>query len=249
MAATYTIAATGVSFAANKSMVGIFNGSGSGQIFRVYRIWALNNQITAVTGVMTNIEIRRISAGSGGNAITPLKHDSTNSSFPAQVIVASAMTVTDTDLFRRIVWSTDEPVANATATLDELQTIPALLFVSTIGAYNVQVRLTTSSLTQTVNIAGGSSSGITEGDMDLIATKVLESSTAGRPTGSLGYKASLITGSGLSTSQELMLLEMYQLLGLDPTKPLVVTTTSRTAGTIEQTISGDPNTTVTVQRV
>lgn len=126
MAATYTIAATGVSFAANKSMVGIFNGSGSGQIFRVYRIWALNNQITAVTGVMTNIEIRRISAGSGGNAITPLKHDSTNSSFPAQVIVASAMTVTDTDLFRRIVWSTDEPIANATATLDELQTIPAL---------------------------------------------------------------------------------------------------------------------------
>lgn len=123
------------------------------------------------------------------------------------------------------------------------------MFVSTQGAYNVQVRLTTSSLTQTVNIAGGSSSSITEADMDLIATKVLESSTSGRPTGSLGYKASLITGSGLSTSQELMLLEMYQLLGLDPTRPLVVTTTTRTAGDIEQTIAGDPNTAITVQRV
>lgn len=126
MANTYTIAATGVSFAANKSMIGLFNGSGSGQIFRVYRIWILNNQTTAVTGVLTNLELRRITAGSGGNAITPVKHDSTNPSFPAQAIVGSAMTVTTSDLFRRVVWSTDEPVANATATIDELQTIPAL---------------------------------------------------------------------------------------------------------------------------
>jgi hypothetical protein len=53
---------------------------------------------------------------------------------------------------------------------------------------------------------------------------------------------------GLTPSQLTMLREIYDLMGLDPTKPLVVTPTSRTAGTIEQTISGD-NTETTVQRV
>ena len=124
MANTYTIAATGVSFAANKSMIGIFNGSGSGQVIRVYRIWLLNNQTVAVTGVMTNIELRRLTAGSGGNAITPTKHATANPSLPAQIITASAMTVTESDLLRRFIWSTDEPVANATATIDELETLP-----------------------------------------------------------------------------------------------------------------------------
>jgi hypothetical protein len=53
---------------------------------------------------------------------------------------------------------------------------------------------------------------------------------------------------GLSPTQETMLLEMYELLGLDPTKPLTVTKTARTAGTISQTIVSDTNSTV-VQRV
>lgn len=52
------------------------------------------------------------------------------------------------------------------------------------------------------------------------------------------------SGSGLSSNQHTMLLEMYELLGLDPTKPLVVTNTSRTAGTIDQTIATSPTQTV-----
>jgi hypothetical protein len=54
--------------------------------------------------------------------------------------------------------------------------------------------------------------------------------------------------SGLTTQQETMLLEMYNLLGLDPTKPLVVTNTTRTAGTISQTIDTNASQT-TVTRV
>lgn len=55
------------------------------------------------------------------------------------------------------------------------------------------------------------------------------------------------TPSALTPSQETMLLEMYQLLGLDPTKPLVVTNTSRTAGAaVTQAIAITPTqTTVT----
>lgn len=140
MASTYTAAALGVSFAANKSMIGIFNGSGSGVIIKVYRIWILNNQTVAVTGVLTNIEIRRITAGSGGNIITPTKHVSSNPSLPAQVIVASAMTVTNSDLLRRVVWSTDEPVANTTATIDELETLPAICTVWDSGYTDTDIQ-------------------------------------------------------------------------------------------------------------
>ena len=50
--------------------------------------------------------------------------------------------------------------------------------------------------------------------------------------------------NGLTTGQAAMLLEMYVLLGLDPTKPLAVTATSRKAGAISQTI--DTNSTSTV---
>jgi len=63
---------------------------------------------------------------------------------------------------------------------------------------------------------------------------------------------SSLEGAGLTTAQATMMLEMYKLMGLDPTKPLIVTPTTRKVpanGTdISQTITevgGD----VTVQRV
>lgn len=53
--------------------------------------------------------------------------------------------------------------------------------------------------------------------------------------------------NGLTEAQATMMLEMYELLGLDPTKPLVVTENSRTAGDISQTIATTPTST-TVSR-
>ena len=124
MAQTYTISSFGTTFAANKCMLGIYNGSGSGRVVRVYRIVMLNNQITAVTGAVTNLEIRRTSAGSGGTDITPFKHDSTNESFPSQIIVSTNMTITATDVLTKVIWSTDEPAINS-LTIDEFETLPA----------------------------------------------------------------------------------------------------------------------------
>lgn len=52
--------------------------------------------------------------------------------------------------------------------------------------------------------------------------------------------------NGLTSPQLTMLTAMYDLLGLDPTKPLIVTPTTIDAGTIHQNISGnDTSTTVT----
>lgn len=124
MAQTYTAAAIGATFANNKSMLGIFNGSGSGRIARVYRIWVLNNQTAAVTGVLTTWTLRRTSAQSGGTAITPTKHDSTSEAMPAQVLIATAATPTLTAdaALRAWVWSNDEPAVSS-GTSDEFETL------------------------------------------------------------------------------------------------------------------------------
>ena len=66
-------------------------------------------------------------------------------------------------------------------------------------------------------------------------------------TPELGHIMSL--QNGLTSYQATMLLEMYRLLGLDPTRPLVVTQTNRSAGAeINQTITGNESVT-TVTRV
>lgn len=121
---TYTVSSFATTFAANKCMLGIYNGSGSGRIVRVYRVVMLNNQITAVTGAVTNLELRRITAGSGGTDIAPFKHDSANETFPAQIVVSTNTTITATDVLTKVIWSTDEPAINS-LTIDEFETLPA----------------------------------------------------------------------------------------------------------------------------
>lgn len=66
-----------------------------------------------------------------------------------------------------------------------------------------------------------------------------------------GSMGELQNAGGLTPTQQTMLVEMYNLLGLDPTKPLLVTDTSRVVGDgseISQTITSTPTQT-TVTRV
>lgn len=124
MAQTYTLAATGVTLLANKSIIGFYNGTGSGRIVRLYKVWLLNNQVTAVTGTTGFMELRTITTGSGGTALSPVKHDSNNENFPAQVISATNLSYTNRDLIIRTYWCSDEPTP-ITSTTDEVLTIPS----------------------------------------------------------------------------------------------------------------------------
>ena len=58
--------------------------------------------------------------------------------------------------------------------------------------------------------------------------------------------SSIQSGSGgaLTVPQSTMLLEMYELLGLNPHKPLIVTQTSRSAGDIMQSIASSASDTI-----
>lgn len=129
MAQTYRAVISGATFASAKTMLGLFNGSGSGRILRVKRIWQLNNQTATVTGVLTTMEVRKTSAQSGGTSVTPLKMDSNSENIPAQVLCATGPTVTlVAGQFMRWMWSNDEPAASS-LTSDETETIPALSIV------------------------------------------------------------------------------------------------------------------------
>lgn len=64
----------------------------------------------------------------------------------------------------------------------------------------------------------------------------------------LAHILTLQNNPGLTSPQATMLLELYQIFGLDPTKPLTVTDFVRSAGPINQTITTDTSHTV-VQRI
>lgn len=127
MAKTYTASAIGVAFASNKSLLGILNAHATRKV-RVYRAWTLNNQTAAVTGVLTSMSLRMLSALSAGTAVTPVAHDTGNSAFDlTSVTCVTGGTATQTagNALRIWMWSGDEPAVSS-ATNDEFQCLVPL---------------------------------------------------------------------------------------------------------------------------
>ena len=126
---TYTAAAIGVAFASAKSLLGLMNAHATRKI-KLWRAWQLNNQTTSVTGVLTSCNLRRINSLSGGTAITPIPHDTSN----ATVDLTSISCITGGTFannatynpFRVWMWSSDEPAVSS-ATSDELECIVPLM--------------------------------------------------------------------------------------------------------------------------
>lgn len=140
MAKTYTLSAIGIAFASNKSLCAIFNAHATRKV-RVYRVWALNNQTSAVTGVLTSMSLRKSSAQSGGTALTPIQHDTGNTAVDlTSVTTATGATVTNTadSPVRVIMWSSDEPAVSG-ATSDEFQCIVPLMCIwDSTGDSNIE---------------------------------------------------------------------------------------------------------------
>lgn len=140
MAKTYTAAALGVAFASNKSLLGLFNAHATRKV-RIYRVWVLNNQTAAVTGVMTSMLLRKISALSAGTAVAPTAHDSANATADlTSVTCVTGGTFTNTSdvALRQVMWSGDEPSVSS-ATSDELQCIvPLMCIFDATGDTNIE---------------------------------------------------------------------------------------------------------------
>ena len=139
MAATYTAASINTAFANLKSMMSIFNGSGSGKTLKVYRIWIINSQLTAVTGVVITLALRRITACTVGTPITPVKHDTNSANLPAQVIVGTNNTDTISAVtYRLIRRDNDEPAVAGTGT-NELSMLFPMNLIWEAGYYDSNV--------------------------------------------------------------------------------------------------------------
>ena len=63
-------------FANTKQHFSLFNGSGSGRVIRVQKLFMTNMVETAVSGGTRRIDVKKITACSGGTDITPIKQDS-----------------------------------------------------------------------------------------------------------------------------------------------------------------------------
>lgn len=130
--------------------------------------------------------------------------------------------------------------------------------VPTLGVFNVLVKSVVPVQAQTVTISGTGGSGASAAEiwtynnrtLTSIDSSGIASAVRTELTTELTHVMQIPTTSGsLTPTQTTMLLEMYNILGLDPTKPLTVTTTSRTAGPeIVQTITTN-STQTTVTRV
>lgn len=118
MAATWRATGAAIAYANAKDMLNVFNATGSAAIIRVYRAYHFNNGTSAVTGVLTTMQIRRITAASAGTAVTPVKHDTNSPALEAQTTCGTNQTTTGSDIFRRYVYSNDEPTVSG-ATQDE----------------------------------------------------------------------------------------------------------------------------------
>lgn len=140
MAKTYTANALGIAFASNKSLLGIFNAHATRKV-RLYRVWVLNNQTAAVTGVLTTMQLRKISALSAGTAVAPAPHDSANVAVDlTSVTCVTGGTFTNTvdNPLRQVMWSGDEPAVSS-ATSDELQCIvPLMCIFDATGDANIE---------------------------------------------------------------------------------------------------------------
>lgn len=124
MANTWTAYYPGVTFAVNKNMAAILNGSAT-RLIKIRRVGTLNYQTAAVTGVLCMLDCR-IYTGAGlgtPTAVTPVPHDSTNSALSGLTAgYAGTPSGTPSVLIRNL-WSSDEPAAGG-ATSDEWELIP-----------------------------------------------------------------------------------------------------------------------------
>lgn len=112
--ATFVVRIFDETIGSNKTMISLMNAVGSGVTVKIKSIKIINSRNTAVTGVVGDFRLFRITDHSAGTLLTPLSHD-TNDVLNANVTArtpASISGVAATAMYRWE-WSTDEWSFNA----------------------------------------------------------------------------------------------------------------------------------------
>ena len=123
---TYYAVADAVAFANTKTHFSIVNESGSGVLISIRKLFPINVSIGALTGAALRMEARKLTAHSGGTAITAQSCDSTNPALPAQVTIKTNGTPTGTTLLYPFIITTEEEAATAALTKNVFQAMTNL---------------------------------------------------------------------------------------------------------------------------
>lgn len=111
---TYYIWSTPAACAQNRQVLSILNASGSTVLVKVRKLFLINAQLSAVTGVGAQWDVKRATAHSGGTLITPETVDSADGAINASVTCRSGATsVTEGNLLFSTYSNTDEVLSSA----------------------------------------------------------------------------------------------------------------------------------------
>lgn len=138
MAKTYTAYFPSIACANGKSMAAIANTHAS-RLVKVYRAWIYPNT-SAVTGVLVDFIIRRFTTLSGGTSITPVAHDTGNTSFDLTSIAAvhNSTITSPSAIAGNIFFSSEEPVVTGAVSQNLLCLYPfAEVWNAGVGDSNV----------------------------------------------------------------------------------------------------------------
>jgi len=100
--------------AQNKYMATLFNTSATRKV-SILRIWQLWNPITAVTGVVHDSYIARITARTAGTSVTIRARDSNDTLSVGITADTNSTAVTESFISKRFIGSSEEPPVTATS--------------------------------------------------------------------------------------------------------------------------------------
>ena len=105
---TFLLQSITTPIALNKSMLALYNGSAS-NVVKIKSIKIINNQTTAITGVVAEFRFKRITGLTGGTSLTSRPYD-TNDSLASGIISSTTGTVSGESAYDmgRYVYSSDE---------------------------------------------------------------------------------------------------------------------------------------------
>lgn len=169
MANTWSASAQVVTYASGKSMISLFNGAAATRVLRVYRMYHFNSNTSSVSGVLTEMRVNRISTSTGGTTITPVSFDTTNSALEGAVVAATGANNTVSALFRRYIYSNDEPTVG-TGTIDEFELLIPFACVWQEGYGDSNMQALTARVDEGYEIKQQGTSAVSSADLEILFT-------------------------------------------------------------------------------
>jgi hypothetical protein len=171
MADTWVARQGAAAHASGKSMLDVFNATGSARILRAYLLYLFNSGTTAVTGVLTGFAIRRITAASAGSAVTPVAFDTSSTALDANTTAGTGRTVTASATFRSFVFCNEEPTTTGAGYNNLLLLVPFAEW-GRYGVDNSNLDPIVCRAVQGVDIAQTGTSAVGSADAEIIFTSL-----------------------------------------------------------------------------